>query len=386
MDSSKFTNSSTGELVATINDQKAFVPNALPPQLDLAAVLDLYGEASAALGGLNTIGSTLANPYMVIRPLQRSEALRSSAMEGTFSTADNIAIIEALDDSKKDKSASEVLNYIRAIDFAQESLESLPLSHRVIRGMHRVLLSGVAKNRGANRNPGDYKVQQNWIGTLEIEKARFVPPPPDIAIRCMDELEAYLNDGTLGVPPLIAAALIHYQFETIHPFGDGNGRVGRMLISLFLQERGLIDSPILYVSPYIDSHKDEYIDSMFAVSSEGDWNRWLQYFLTTILESCRDTTRTIELLNHLRDSYRTRLQDKTKSVSALRLADHLFERPVVSIPVAAKVAGVTYQAARKTVEQLCAHGILSPVPGFDNPKLYWAKDVIAISDRDSFAG
>lgn len=386
MDSKPFLSSDTGRLVDTINGQKAFVPNALPPQLDLSNMLDLFGQASAALGGLDKIGSTLANPYMVIRPLQRNEALRSSAMEGTYSTADNIAIVEALDDGSKDSSASEVLNYIRAIDYAQEALEELPISHRVIRGMHEVLLRGVSKNRGANKRPGSYKVHQNWIGALEIENARFVPPPPDASIKCMDELEAYLNSGSLGVPPLIAAALIHYQFETIHPFGDGNGRVGRMLITLFLQSQGLIKSPILYVSPYIDANKDEYIDSMFAVSQDGDWERWLRYFLQAIIESCSGTMQTIEHLNVLQEHYRSLLQEKTKSVSALRLADFLFERPVISITDASRVANISYQAARKTVDQLCAHEILAQVPGFEKPKLFLAPDVLAISDGNRVSG
>lgn len=381
MDTAKFNRLSSGHFVETIEGQLAFVPDALPPKLDLSDLMEDFGEASAALGGLETLGTTLVDPYMVIRPLQRNEALRSSAMEGTFSTADNLAIAEALDGAGGDAADNEVLNYIRAIDFALDAIRDFPISHRVIRGMHRVLLERAGKHRGGNKRPGEYKIHQNWIGSRFLNEARFVPPPPTEALECMDRLEAYINDDALSVPPLIAAALIHYQFEAIHPFGDGNGRVGRMLITLFLKSRGLISRPLLYVSPYIERTKDEYIDAMFAVSCEGDWSRWIKYFLTAVRESSYRTIETIELLNNLQENYRSRLQANTKSVSALRVADHLFERPVLSVSDAAKVAGISYQAARKTVDQLCTQGILEDIPGFENPKLYWAKDVLFLSDN-----
>lgn len=380
MDVSQFGTNSTGQLVPTIEGMRAFVPNPLPPEFDLSRVMNEFGEASAALGGLREIGRTIANPYMVIRPLQRTEALRSSAMEGTFSTANDLAILEALDSASTKDTTREVYNYIRAIDYAIEQIETLPISHRVIRGIHGVLLKGVSRARGANRRPGDYKIHQNWIGELQIQAARFIPPPPEQSLQCMDALEAFINSGATGVPPLIAAGLSHYQFEAIHPFGDGNGRVGRMLITLQLISQSFLETPLLYVSPFIEANKDEYIDAMFAVSAAGDWERWLRFFLIAIKVSCEETTKTIGKLNELQGRYRDLIQTQTKSVSALSICDHLFERPVVSITDAAKVSGTSYQSAKKNVDQLIRLGVLDRVPGFENPKLFWAKELIRISD------
>lgn len=380
MDASHFKGTNSGRLVPTIEGMQAFVPNRLPPAINLGNIINEFGEASAALGGLREIGSTLVNPYMVIRPLQRNEALRSSAMEGTFSTADDLALVEVLDDAPGNDAAREVHNYIRAIDYAIEQTKTLPISHRVIRGMHAVLLAQSTKVRGSNKRPGEYKIHQNWIGALQIQRARFIPPPPAEALKCMDDLEAFINEGNDHIPPLIAAGLCHYQFETIHPFGDGNGRVGRMLITLQLLGHGLLSSPLLYVSPYVEANKDEYIDAMFAVSATGDWERWLRFFLVAIKESCVDTTRTIGHLNALQERYRGLLQEKSRSVSALTITDHLFERPVISITDASKICGTSYQSAKKNVEQLVRLGILRQVRGYENPKLYWAKEIIDISD------
>ncbi|MEJ6393072.1 Fic family protein [Gymnodinialimonas sp. 2305UL16-5] len=380
MDQALFGGEKTGELVPTIEDMLAFVPNDLPPKLDLNCLIQEFGEASAALGGLKEISSTITNPYMVIRPLQRNEALRSSAMEGTFSTADNLAIVEAYDSPTATEADREVLNYIRAIDFAEEQIRELPISHRVIRGMHAVLLRNAGKTRGSNKRPGEYKIHQNWIGALKIKNARFIPPPPKEASDCLDKLESFINRGETTYPALIEAGLTHYQFETIHPFGDGNGRVGRMLITLQLMTSGLLDKPILYVSPFIEIHKDEYIDSMFEVSTSGNWERWLRFFLRAVTESCKQTSATIVRLNDLQSDFRARIQNNTKSVSALTISDHLFERPVISISEAAKVSVTSYQSAKKNIEQLVRLGILREIIGFENPKLFWAKDVIDVSD------
>jgi Fic family protein len=380
MDASLFEGTNSGGLVSTIDGMQAFVPNKLPPNINLGSIINEFGEASAALGGLSEIGSTISNPYMVIRPLQRNEALRSSAMEGTFSTADDLALVEALDETADNNSTREVRNYVRAIDFAIDQIKTLPISHRLIRGMHAVLLEQATKARGSNKRPGEYKIHQNWIGARQIQKARFIPPPPASAQDCMDSLEAFINTDTAPLPPLIATGLSHYQFETIHPFSDGNGRVGRMLITLELLDKRLLSSPLLYVSSYIEANKDEYIDAMFAVSSQGDWERWLRFFLLAIKESCAETTKTIGRLNELQERYRDLLHAKSKSMSALSIADHLFENPVISITDASKICGTSYQSAKKNVEQLLRLGILQQVRGFENPKLYWAREVIDISD------
>ena len=246
--------------------------------------------------------------------------------------------------------------------------------------MHEVLLRQVGKARGANKRPGEYKDQQNWIGALEIKRARFIPPPPLEAQHSMDELEAFINDDKNGIPTLIGAGLAHYQFETIHPFGDGNGRVGRMLITLQLLCSGLLKSPLLYVSPHIEAHKDEYIDSMFAVSTDGNWEKWLRFFLRSVKESSENAVDTILKLNRLQEKYRVLIQQNSKSISAITICDSLFERPVLSITQAAEISKTSYQAAKKNVDQLVTLGILMPIQGFDNPKLFWSKEIIDVSD------
>ena len=379
MDASFFGSESSGRLVPTIGGARAFVPADLPPQVDLANIINEFGEASAALGGLSDIGSTIVNPHMVIRPLQRNEALRSSAMEGTFSTADDLVLAEVLKDRGSNAAAREVHNYIRAIDFAIGELEKLPISHRVITGMHGVLLEESSGGRGSHTKSGEYRNNQNWIGSSQIQEARFVPPPAPEAIKCMDRLEAYINSDTSPIPPLIAVGLCHYQFETIHPFRDGNGRIGRMLITLQLLSMGLLRSPLLYVSPFVEANKEEYVDAMFAVSSRGDWERWLKFFLGAVKESCSGATATIERLNELQDLYRDRLREQGRSVTALTIADHLFERPVISITDAAKRCAVSYKSAKKAVDQLTRAGILQPVEGYENPKLFRAHEVIRMS-------
>ena len=310
MDETQFTETMTGTLIPTQHGVNGFCPNPLPPQIDMNSISNVLVKASMALGGLEHLAKNVQNPYLLIRPLQRKEALRSSAMEGTYSTADNLAIVQAYSETSGDESDQEVLNYIRALDYAQTAMEKLPISHRVIKGMHEILLKNLSKNRGADKRAGEYKMDQNWIGAKTIAQARFIPPPPETALRCMDALEHFINNKPESMPALIAAALVHYQFETIHPFSDGNGRIGRMLVPLYLMQEGALSKPWLYISPYIDQHKDAYIDKMFGVSATGDWTSWLMFFLTAIEKSCESTIETIHKLNALREDYRAKTTKK----------------------------------------------------------------------------
>ena len=220
----------------------------------------------------NGIGRTLPDPYLLIRPLQAQEALTSSSMEGTYTTLGDLLLVEAgAGEQNRAPDTREVLNYRRALSAAIESLNEFPLSLRTLRDAHATLLGGVAKRRGANVRPGEFKQHQNFIGAYEIENARFVPAPREQTMTCMSDLEKFIHrDDRNGLPALVDAALIHYQFETIHPFADGNGRVGRMLITLHLFAAKLIKQPVLYLSPALEQHKDEYIDRMYAVSKTGD--------------------------------------------------------------------------------------------------------------------
>jgi Fic family protein len=268
MRDSDFISKKSGRLVQTLFGQNAFVPAPLPPQIDMGAIAITLAEAMGALGELKGACRKLANPWILIRPLQRLEALTSSAMEGTHTTAEELVLAEAGIGREIDESTREVRNYIQALNQALEMEKKYALTHRVIKAAHVKLLDGLSPERGSKKRPGEYKMDQNFIGspTRRIEDARFIPPPPAETERCMNDLEIYLNrDISTAAERLIDMALVHYQIETIHPFADGNGRLGRMLVTLMGVTHGLLDHPVLYISPSIEHDKDRYIDLMYNV-------------------------------------------------------------------------------------------------------------------------
>ncbi len=381
MDKSQFAASPSGRLVSAEAGAAAFVPHPLPPAMDKGAFADELARASHALGELSGIGRTLDNPYLLIRPLQTREALASSSMEGTYSTVAQLMLLEAgLDDHQGD--TREVRNYVVALRQAIDSLDHLPLCLRTIREAHAALMDGVGRHRGGAIRPGEFKEHQNWIGALAIERARFVPPPPAEARAAMHDLEAYVQrEDRNALHPLVDAALVHYQFETIHPFQDGNGRVGRILIPVLLAERGLLPRPLLYVSPFLEDHKDEYIDRMFAVSAAGDWSGWIRFFLTAIEQSAGRTIRTVDRLLALRSEYRSRLQQAGRSALLLSAVDFIFDQPVFTTPQLATRLGVTYPAAQKNVVTLLATHVVEEVPNTSHPKYYAAAELLRAIDE-----
>ncbi|MCK0206992.1 Fic family protein [Starkeya koreensis] len=372
-----FAGTPSGTLVPTDRSQWAFVPNRLPPPLDLSSLAEPLARTSQLLGELNGIGRTLADPLLLIRPLQAREALTSSSMEGTYTTLDELLLVdaggpetEALHDTR------EVVNYRRALANAIESLERLPLSLRTMRDAHRTLLAGVRRHRGSSAQPGEFKVHQNFIGAREIEAARFVPPPPVEAAACLGELEKYIHrENRGGIPDLVDAALIHYQFETIHPFADGNGRVGRMLIPLHLFVRRALREPILYLSSTLEARKDEYIDLMFAVSQRGEWLEWIAFFLEVVADACTSAIATADALLALQRDYRRRATGAGRSSNLLAIIDHLFRSQIVTIPSVASLLGVQYRSAQLNIEALVSVGILSEIPGTSNPKYFMAREI-----------
>jgi Fic family protein len=378
MDKSAFERSTTGRVVPTIGGQWAFVPNDLPPILDMNDFVAPLVEATQLLGELNGVFKTLPDPYILIRPLQTKEALTSSSMEGTYTTIDELMLAEAgYDHAKQSADTREVLNYSSALKNAILSLSDIPLSLRTITTSHEDLLNGVSKARGAMIRPGELKAHQNWIGARTIENARFIPPPPGEAREALYALEKYIQrDGREKTPPLIEAALIHYQFETIHPFPDGNGRVGRILIPLYLFERKTIRHPVLYISPWLEKHKDEYIDRMFSVSKDGDWSGWIEFFLNAVSETCKATIQTADHLFSMRERYRKTLQARGRSALLLSMVDHIFHRPVFSIPQMADFLGVTYRAAQSNIDVLENAGIIEHLHATAHPKFYAARELL----------
>jgi Fic family protein len=248
-------------------------------------------------------------------------------------------------------------------------------------------LRDVGRRRGVSVRPGEFKQFQNFIGgSGRIEEARFIPPPPRESLDCLAQLEHYIHDEENGWDALINSALIHYQFETIHPFADGNGRVGRLLIILHLFMKKKLIQPLLYLSPVFEERKDEYIDRMYAVSSKGDWEGWISFYLTAVRDAAHQSIRLADQIFNLQKDYRSRLQKTRLSAKLLSVVDHLFERPVISIPFIQSNLNVTYAAAKKNVDHLIAADILTEIKDQTNPRLFAAREIIdLISGKQSYA-
>lgn len=372
MDRNGFGDAASGRLVPTFGGRKAFVPHPLPPRhLDVSRFLTELTRATQAVGELKGIGRTILNPLLLVRPLQRREAVSSSSMEGTYTTLSDLFLFEAGAENAATRDENrEVANYVRALENAIAELDRLPIATRLLCNAHRVLLTGVARHRGATVRPGELKQDQNWIGGgTRIEDARFIPTPPAETPDALNQLAAFINrDDRDRGSPLIDAALAHYQFEAIHPFGDGNGRVGRMLITLMLVENGTLPQPLLYMSPTLERHKDRYIDLMYAVSRDGAWEEWVAFFLDAMAASAVETITVVERLQDLQRDYRERFQTARRSALMLRIVDLAFERPVRSISDFAEALGVTYAGAANNLRELTAHGVAEEVEG-TYPKL-----------------
>jgi Fic family protein len=377
LDKAAFQRSPAGRLVPTLNGQFGFVPNPLPPVISSDAILSGLVNATQALGELNGVLRTLADPYLLIQPLQAREALTSSSMEGTFTTVDALLLAEAGFGGAQGNDTREVFNYSIALRNAVSSLEKIPLSLRTIRGVHSDLMRGVTRFRGANVRAGEFKQHQNWIGAAAIEAARFVPTPPSETPDCLSQLELYLHRPDRDrTPALIDAALMHYQFETIHPFADGNGRVGRILIPVMLYERRALTHPALFPSRALEMRKDDYIDRMFEVSRSGDWIGWINFFMEIVAQTCRDTIATADTLMTMRERYRKQLQEAGRSALLLSSVDRLFIHPVFSIPQLAEHLDVTYPAAQKNLNTLRRLGIVEEVNGTSHPKYFAAREIL----------
>lgn len=385
MDPKRFTESMLGRLVRidAPRPDHAFIPEPLNPSWGLSQDLwRLLVNARAALAKLDGVGQHMPNHQLLLRPLQGREALRSSSLEGTYATPEELLAyqIDPREPSSRDdpvNSWREVLNYNKALDLGTKLLqEGLPLSLRLIRQVHEQLLSGV---RGENRTPGEFRCRQVQIGV----EARFVPPPPQEMQICLNDFERYLHTES-EIDPLIRAFMAHYQFETIHPFLDGNGRVGRLLLSLTIYEWLKLGNPWLYMSAFFERHKDEYIDILFRVSTHGDWTRWLSFCLTGVVEQCTDAIGRFERLVKLRDDYHQRVATTGGAVRLNQLVDGLFEAPAVTVPQVAKRFEVTYPTAKSDITRLVRLGILREGPEMMYPKTFFAPAILDTAYRDEW--
>jgi Fic family protein len=379
-----FTQDSPGTLTTTESGAWAFVPQPLPEGVELDdAAVQLLGAAEYALGRLDGSVGRLIDPLLVGRPLLRREAILSSRIEGTYTTPRQLALLEAAgDDIEDDGDTREVLNYASALKQGLRRLEQIPVCLRLIRELHAVLLSGV---RGDAERPGEFRTVQNYIGARAdgVQGARFVPPPPGPMRECLQDLERYLNPPNLAavkVPLLVRIALSHYQFETIHPFRDGNGRVGRLLIPLLLHQEKKLSSPTLYLSAYFERHRDQYVDLMLRISQRGDWMSWIHFFLRGVEQSASESGAKVTDLLELRARYHSRFQAARSSALLLKLVDALFERQALTVRQAAEHLGVTVASAGATVEKLCTAGILEEATGKKRDRIYVAPGILALVD------
>jgi Fic family protein len=322
----------------------------------------------------------MVNPYLIARPLLRREALLSSRMEGTKTTAAKLVTLEA-QQGDTDSATQEVANCVTAMNHGLTLLESMPLCLRLIRELHEKLLTGV---RGAEETPGEFRRIQNFIGHAELRSARFVPPPPGELEQLLADLERFLNepDETASTPLLVRLALSHYQFETIHPFRDGNGRVGRLLIPLALQAHERLNSPVLYLSSFFEQHRRQYVDLMLAVSQRGDFESWIQFFLEAVRSSALDSVEQSNRLLEMRDRYHALLHQARSSALTLKLVDQLFELPMVTAASVAKQLDVSPSTAIKHIGSLVAAKILVEITGRRRDRRYFAPELMSILGSD----
>lgn len=357
-----------GRYVQQPTGYRAFVPAPLPPEppLDLGNPLrSLLSEADHAPGRLDGAVLTLPNPDLFVFMYVRKEAVLSSQIEGTQSSLQNLLAAEALlyePDAPAD--VGEVVNYVRAMNHGLRRLPELPVSVRLIREIHSELMEGM---RGGRLAPGELRTSQNWIGPAgcTLREATFVPPPPHEVPQCLADLERFLHTD-LSLPVLVQVGLAHAQFETIHPFLDGNGRVGRLLITFLLTERGKLGRPLLYLSHHFKRHRAEYYERLQAVRDAGDWEGWLTFFLHGVAGVSREATDTAAAILHMREEYRIRITEHLGRAAAngRRIMDRLFDHPIITVATVRDWLGITAAGANNLVNRLVYVGLLHEITGF----------------------
>ncbi|MFQ5804219.1 MAG: Fic family protein [Candidatus Methylomirabilales bacterium] len=376
LDAKDLQESTAGRCVKTPQGYWAFVPNPLPPEIPYNPELTaLLSEADRTLGQLAGVGRLLPNPHLLVAPYVRREAVLSSRIEGTQASLGDLFFFEAAPaEPPRVPDVREVYNYVRALEYGLARLKDLPLSSRLVREIHARLMEGV---RGAHLTPGEFRQSQNWIGPpgCTLHEATFVPPPLHEMKDAMGLWEKYLYSES-PEPPLVQCALMHYQFEAIHPFLDGNGRVGRLLITFFLCERGHLPQPLLYLSAFFEGYRDEYYRRLLAVSQQGDWPGWIAFFLRGVSEQATDAVQTAERILDLQSAYRERIQGRRSPGPTLDILGGLFVNPYVTITGARKKYGVNFHTAQAAIDLLCEAGILREVTGRQRNRIYCAEELL----------
>lgn len=363
---------------------QSFRPNPLPPEPPIEMSNEMIAklvDANRKLATLDGLSSRIPNMDLFVSMYVRKEALLSSQIEGTQCTLDDI--LNPFAEENTNLNVSDVVNYIRAEEFAIDRLQTLPLCNRLIKETHAVLMEGV---RGQEKNPGEFRYSQNWIGGQgsTLRNARYIPPNPEDMINAMSDLEKYMN-GEDSLDPLIQAALIHYQFETTHPFLDGNGRVGRLLITLFLMEKKILSTPSVYISYFLKMNRIEYYDRMTQVRKTGDYEQWILFFLQALSDSAEDAIQTIDELTKIHNRNAQKFENMTKwqQANAMNFLIYLEKNPIIDIQKTAAALNLSYNTVAKSVALFVDNGILQQTEKSGRSKIYSYVDYLAVLRKDT---
>jgi Fic family protein len=383
MNPDDFRSPDAGKVIMTSSGYHAFIPAPLPPDIhyDHPLVIAL-SRADTALSELSGLGRLLPNPHLLIHPYMLREAVLSSRIEGTKADLSDLWLDEVVVGMPDRDVADirEVQNYVTALEYGIQRLNELPLSKRLTREIHARLMQGV---RGEQSTPGEFRWTQNWIGPpgSTLANAQYVPPPPDEMLIALDNWETFLHNRE-SFPDLIQCAVMHEQFEAIHPFLDGNGRVGRLLITLFLIERARLSQPLLYLSQYFEARRQEYYTALQRVRTEGDWFGWLMYFLDGVILTARQALLQAGELINLRETFHLKVRDKPKAVALL---DELLINPYITVALAGKLLQVSHPTARQTIEYLQQHGLLEEITGRSWGRVYLARPILNVLENPALS-
>lgn len=376
-----------GRYIAQSTGYRAFVPESLPPNPPIRLegnVQSLLSQADRALGRLDGSIQTLPNPDLFVFMYVRKEAVLSSQIEGTQSSLQDLLSAEAkMFSSELPSDVDEVVNYVSAMNYGLERLRDLPVSVRLIKEIHARLLHSV---RGAQLTPGELRTSQNWIGSggCTLSEASFVPPPPHEVPTALGDLENFLHSEA-DLPQLVQIGLAHVQFETIHPFLDGNGRIGRLLITFLLCQREILLKPVLYLSHFFKRHRSEYYERLQAVRDHGQWEAWLEFFLRGVCEVSREATETARRILALREDHRTAVTTRLGRAAGngLRVLESLYLRPVVTVAEVQELTGTTYTAANNLVSNFTDLGILAEATGYKRNRVFRYQPYIDLFNENS---
>ena len=359
-----------GTFISQPSGYKTFKPKPLPPIPTVSydsEMIELLSRADRMLGRLDGVTETLPDPELFVAMYVQKEAVLSSQIEGT--QASLVDVFDGDQTKEKREDIGDIINYVGAMNYGLERLKEFPLSLRLLREIHQVLLSS---GRGSKRSPGEFRTSQNWIGGNSLMDAKFIPPHHDFLNILMGDLENFLNNPDLSLPTLMKIAIAHYQFETIHPFLDGNGRIGRLLITLFLVQERILDRPLLYLSTYFEKRKDLYYDNLNEIRTKNDLKQWIKYFLVGIEQTASQASQTLYEILRFKEDIEHKIQREygRRNHQAITLLHELLKNPFTTVEQAASICGITYKAANELVKKLCGDDILVEITGKNRNRLF----------------